>query len=809
LIVAKNPAKRSDGSGDLFAAKQSAGDRRTPARKRKRRVIASADALPMEDMFTEDIVLRLPPRFAVRGRILGNRTEQLAQPAIEVSCRLQPFSTKRVSGFETDLESGERLRIITRKTSTDLGEGLILLVPDAHSMADIARQLRDEKGSWRSPLPVDPATEPLQAAQDRCAEVLRSWEGAFRIQEAREASADRPATLGLRRPQVGALYTALGYATRSTSPATIVMPTGTGKTETMLAIEVSERIERLLVVVPTDPLREQIFSKFRGLGILKDQQCLAPPAEYPVVVQLEHIPHSRREVDEIFLHANVVVTTMQIAGRAPAEIQEQMAERVSALFIDEAHHIGARTWSEFRALFVDRTPPIRVTQFTATPFREDGRRVDGDFIYTYPLKKAQDEGYFKKIRFEAVFGLDQSEADDAIIEKVGDVLEDDLATGLNHLAMARCQSIERAKSLHRLYAAQFPQYRPVIVHSQQPASERRAALAALRAFESRIIICVDMLGEGFDLPELKIAALHDHHKSVAVTIQFVGRFTRTHANLGDATVIANTGVDDVERSLAKLYAEDADWNALVEALSSANIGRQVRRAELFQGFVGNMTDIPLQTLEPKTNAVIYSTRCTNWDPLRAEDLYDPGSYLGMKINARDRIAIFVTREQEEAHWTTAQHAINITWNLHMMHWDEAKNLLYINSSAKGPFDRLAAAVCGDGVRRLQGEDVFRCLHGFKRMIIRNLGLTHHQGRGVRFSMFMGVDVAEGLDSAKSQARVKNNVFAAGFSNGLPASRGCSAKGKFWSLSPRARFIGLDRLVSRDRRYGHRPKHFDR
>ena len=103
-----------------------------------------------------------------------------------------------------------------------------------------------------------------------------------------------------------------------------------------------------------------------------------------------------------------------------------------------------------------------------------------------------------------------------------------------------------------------------------------------------------MLGEGFDLPELKIAAIHDHHKSVAVTLQFVGRFTRTQSKLGDATVIANTGIDDIDRSLAKFYAEDADWNALVEALSSAKIDRQIRRAELFKGFVGDMTAAPLR-----------------------------------------------------------------------------------------------------------------------------------------------------------------------------------------------------------------------
>src|SRR3546814_2957256 len=94
-------------------------------------------------------------------------------------------------------------------------------------------------------------------------------------------------------------------------------------------------------------------------------------ADYPVVTRLAHIPASVAEVDQLFDSANVIVTTMHIAGRADPQVQEQMAARTAALFIDEAHHIGARTWTEFRGLFVDRTPPIPIVQFTATPFRED------------------------------------------------------------------------------------------------------------------------------------------------------------------------------------------------------------------------------------------------------------------------------------------------------------------------------------------------------------------------------------------------------------------------------------------------------
>ena len=58
------------------------------------------------------------------------------------------------------------------------------------------------------------------------------------------------------------------------------------------------------------------------------------------------------------------------------------------------------------------------------------------------------------------------------------------------------------------------------------AAERRTALDTLHDRQSRVVVCVDMLGEGFDLPQLKVAAIHDLHKSLAVTLQFIGRFAR-------------------------------------------------------------------------------------------------------------------------------------------------------------------------------------------------------------------------------------------------------------------------------------------
>ena len=113
--------------------------------------------------------------------------------------------------------------------------------------------------------------------------------------------------------------------------------------------------------------------------------------------------------------------------------------------------------------------------------------------------------------------------DRAIGEAAITRLRQDLDRGLDHVLMARVRTIARAKDLHERYLEFAADLNPVVVYSRMGVKRRDEALGpALR--ESRIVVCVDMLGEGFDLPALKVAAIHDAHKSLGVTLQFVGRF---------------------------------------------------------------------------------------------------------------------------------------------------------------------------------------------------------------------------------------------------------------------------------------------
>ena len=345
--------------------------------------------------------------------------------------------------------------------------------------------------------------------------VLDSWQGAFSYK-----SEDWDSKIkGLRPPQIGAVHATHAHWTVSDKPAIIVMPTGTGKTETMLSILVSKQCEKLLVVVPTDALRTQIANKFLTLGILKEKDfgIISNQGLYPIVGILRQKPKNCDDVDAFFEKCNVIVTTMQIAGLCDTDIQERMAYHCPYLFIDEAHHSPAKTWKKLKQKFGEK----RILQFTATPFRNDGKSVEGKIIFNYPLSKAQKEGYFKTIHFKPVREYYTSKVDQAIAESAVEQLRKDLENH-DHIIMARVGNIKKAEKVFSIYA-QYAEFNPVIIHSRMKVKERNEIREKIIRRKSRVVVCVDMFGEGFDLPEMKIAALHDIRKSLAVTLQLAGR----------------------------------------------------------------------------------------------------------------------------------------------------------------------------------------------------------------------------------------------------------------------------------------------
>ena len=458
-----------------------------------------------------------------------------------------------------------------------------------------------------------------------------------------------------------------------------------------------------------------------------------------------------------------------------------MAHHCDVLFVDEAHHAEAKTWVGFKAAFSAR----RILQFTATPFREDGKPLDGDIIYKYPLTKAQQEGYFRPISFQPVNEFNVARVDEAIAARAVAQLRADEQQGFQHALMARVADTNRAADVFAIYS-QFAEFNPVQIHTGiKSVRERERIRQQIVTGHARIIVCVDMLGEGFDLPTLKIAAFHDIRKTLAVTLQLAGRFTRARRDLGNATFIANTAEVQVRDELRKLYTRDPDWNVLLPQLTDQMIGEQLSLQQFLRGFAGTFTnEIPLKTVRPATSAVVYRTQCTAWTP----ENFRAGIYsvatceqVHHAINAVANTLVVVTARRVQLDWTDVEQLFSWEWELYVLYWAEDQNLLFINSSGNsGEYRALAKAVCGDNVTLVKGQDVFKTFANVTRLRLQNVGLTELLGRNVRYTGRMGADVEGGVTDAQRQRAVKAVVSGSGFENGERVTVGASRKGRIWS-----------------------------
>ncbi len=586
---------------------------------------------------------------------------------------------------------------------------------------------------------------------------------------------------GLREPQVGAIYSTLGHWKSSDELGTIVLPTGTGKTETMLTLLVKEMCEKILIVVPSDTLRKQISDKFITLGLLKRLKVLTFGSLHPVVGILKENFKNDDDLKEFINSCNVVVSTASLLAKTFESQRDLMSSTFSNLFIDEAHHVMAPTWFKFRNKFASK----KVLQFTATPYRNDNVRLDGKIIFNFPLRKAQEQGYFKRIEFIPVKKYDKEEADKEIAKAAIKKLREDLKQGYDHILLARCDSIKRADKIFKLYQSETDLH-PVCIHNKTKKRSEKEKL--LKLGKARIVVCVDMFGEGYDLPQLKIAAFHDARKSLPVTIQFAGRFTRSSRDnkLGNATIIANIRDTHFNNELEKLYGNDPDWNLLLPILSSNQIENESAFSEFMSGFKNlEKFKIPLQNLQPALSTVAYEKKGNvGWSPTNFEKGLTHGEqydYVFSDINWDDKVLVIITGKKLDIDWGASNDVYEIAWELIIVHWEVKNNLLFIHGSKKeGHYKKLAKAVFDEDCRIIEGIDIYRAFHKVNRVLLQNVGLKEFLGKKIRFRMSVGADIESAMSLAEKQRGQKAFLFGVGYEKGDKISLGCSSKGRIWT-----------------------------
>lgn len=589
---------------------------------------------------------------------------------------------------------------------------------------------------------------------------------------------------GLRKAQLGAIHSIASHFTKNTNntiPAIVTLPTGSGKTAVLIMTAFIERAKRVLIITPSRMVRGQITEKFEELTTLKDIGVVPRDIANPRVFEVVNRINTPEEWKSMYDY-DVIVSTPNSASPALEDIPAPPEDLFDLLLIDEAHHSPAKTWNKLLTSF----PKVKKVLFTATPFRRDRKEIKGKFIYDYSIKEAYGDKIFGKIEYIEVYPDEDENNDIAIAKKAEELLVSDRENGLEHLLMIRTDSKKKAEELKAIYE-KHTKLKLTLIDSSKTLKQIKLSLEKLSQKELDGVICVSMLGEGFDLPNLKIAAIHAPHKSLEVTLQFIGRFARTgNEKLGKAKFIAVSSDIEIER--AKLYEEGAIWQEIVENLSQNRLEKEHSIRETFAKFnlpslvIPETEDLSLYALYPYNHVKIY--KVSNNININNQIELSGFEIVYHQTSLEDSITVLIIRELVKPRWTNLDEFNKVEYDLVLIFYHQSSNLLFINSSRKNDslYESLARQYSDDIHNNLPLYKINRVLANLENYSFFNIGMKNrtHSSNTESYRIITGPNAQDALSPTDGKLYNRGHVFGKGIENGEETTIGFSSNSKVWS-----------------------------
>jgi len=585
---------------------------------------------------------------------------------------------------------------------------------------------------------------------------------------------------GLYNAQFGAIHALAAHFTIDDRPAIVTMPTGSGKTAVLMMLPFVLKSARTLIITPSKLVRGQITEDFETLKTLREISVLPDNIVLPRVLELDKRIKSTADW-EALQEYDVIISTPNCTSPGYEGIPDIPPDLFDLLIIDEAHHSPARTW----AALLEAMDHCQRALFSATPFRRDKAEIPGRFIYNYPLSRAYEDRIFGKISYIQVNPEESQDSDIAIALQTAKTFAEDQAAGLNHCVMVRTDRKTRAEELATIYKNQT-HLRLKVIHSGLSSRVVKSIITEMDNGELDGIICVNMMGEGFNFPRLKIAAVHSPHKSLEVTLQFIGRFARTNAsNIGEAKFIAI--LNDIELERKKIFDEGAVWQEIIPELSYGRIENELHIREIIEEFKNPLgaderfTDLSLYSLYPRSHVKIYDLqedidlRHLEIPPLGNQEI----CYLNPTKNG-DALVI-ITREISSPKWSAGDNIINTEYELFILYYDKETRLLFINSShsVDGTYETLAKSI-SPNVKALQTGQVRKVVREIVNKRIFNIGMRNIQAANTRESYRIVAASDAQIDPADARRYRQGHVFLTGEEGGERKTIGYSSGAKVWS-----------------------------
>lgn len=310
----------------------------------------------------------------------------------------------------------------------------------------------------------------------------------------------------------------------------VVLPCGGGKTVVFayMASQTQQKGNKVWFLVHRRELLDQTVETFKRFGI---------------------------PMDNIFV-GMVATVARRLDKMSPPDL----------IVIDEAHHASAATWKRI----IERFDKAWLIGLTATPCRLDGKPLGQIFdtlIEGPTVSQMIRSGWLSDYRYLAptvtdLSGLkkrgadyDRTDAADALMKRAiyGDVIQHWKAHADGLKTIVYCTTIEHSRAMAHEF--RIVGIRAAHFDGNTPTKERRETVKAFRDGEITVLCNVDLIGEGFDVPDCWCCVLLRPTMSTGLFIQQSGRALRPQP--GKTAVILDHVGNYIRHGLP---ATDRDWS---------------------------------------------------------------------------------------------------------------------------------------------------------------------------------------------------------------------------------------------------------
>ena len=300
----------------------------------------------------------------------------------------------------------------------------------------------------------------------------------------------------------------------------------------------------VLLVMPTGAGKTVVFSQIAKNAVEKNNNVLI------LVHRRELVTQASRKLAAINVDHGIIAAKFKPTD-APIQIAsvQTLVRRLdttkfvpSLIIIDEAHHAVAGSWEKI----LNHYPKAIRLGVTATPCRLDGRGLKeffDDLILGPTIPELVEQGYLSPHR---VFAAPKPVSLDGLKTRAGDFAKDELSERMKEYvikgdtiehwrkhangvpSVAFCCDILHAEAVVERFNDSG--IRAGIITGEMKYDDREQVINDLSSGRIQVLVSVDVVSEGFDLPIIGCAILLRPTKSEGLYMQQVGRILRPQKN---------------------------------------------------------------------------------------------------------------------------------------------------------------------------------------------------------------------------------------------------------------------------------------